>query len=110
MYAGPSYGESSSTPHAVTDDKPELKDLLSELFGKVANEWEEIGIQLEIEYSQLEYIRSDNAGDSIACLHEMLRVWLSRVAPPPSWSEMADALDMLGHEDIATHLRSTYCK
>ena len=109
MYAGPSYGESSSAPHAVTDDKPELKDLLRELLGKVANDWEDIGILLEIKDGQLKYIKSDNAGDSIACLREMLKVWLSRVAPPPSWSAMADALDTLGHEDIATHIRSTYC-
>ena len=87
--------------------KPKLKDLQKEL-STVANEWENIGIQLEIEEGQLKRIKSDNAGDCIACLREMLRVWLSRVAPPPSWSAMADAVDTLGCEDIATHLRTTY--
>ena len=99
--------------HAVTGDKsaiPELKALLTELRGKVANEWEDVGIHLNIEDGQLKQIKMDNAGDSKACLREMLRVWLSRVAPPPSWSVMADALDTLGHQDIATHLRSSYCQ
>ena len=103
---------SSLIPCTVTRDKsaiPELKVLLRELC-RVANEWEDIGIELDIEEGQLRQIKSDNAGDSKACLREMLRVWLSRVAPPPSWSAMADALDTLGHQDIATHLRSSYCQ
>ena len=86
---------------------PELKLLMREL-REIANEWEDIGIELDI--GQLKQIKSDNAGDSKACLREMLRVWLSRLSPPPSWSAMADALDLLGHEDIAAHLRSRYCQ
>ena len=85
----------------------ELKVLLREL-RRVANEWEDIGIELDVEEGQLRQINADKGGDSKACLREMLRVWLSRVAPPPSWSAMADALDTLGHQDIATHLRSSY--
>ena len=88
--------------------KPKLKNLQEELYSKVANEWEDIGIQLDIEEGQLKQIKSDNAGDSKACLREMLRVWLRRVAPPPSWQAMANALDTLGHQDIATHLRTKY--
>ena len=86
---------------------PALKVLLREL-RRIANEWEDIGIELDIEEGQLKQIKSDNAGDSKACLREMLRVWLSHVAPPPSWSTMADALDTLGHQDIGTHLRTVY--
>ena len=88
--------------------KPKLKDLQRELYSKVADEWEDIGIQLDIEEGQLKQIKSDNASDSKACFHEMLRVWLSHVAPPPSWTAMADALETLGHQDIATYLRIIY--
>ena len=84
---------------------PELKVLLREL-RRVADEWEDIGIELDIEEGLLRQIKSDNAGECRACLREMLRAWLSRVAPPPSWSEVADALDTLGHQDIATQLRT----
>ena len=98
------------TQHADIPNSPELKHLQKELYSTVANEWEDIGIQLDIEEGRLKRIKMDNAGDSKACLREMLRVWLSRVAPPPSWSAMAEALDTLGHQDIATHLRSSYCQ
>ena len=83
--------------------------LLRELRIKVANEWEDIGIELSLEEGQLKQIKANNPNDSNACLREMLRVWLSHVAPPPSWSAMADAVDSLGHQDIASHLRSMYC-
>ena len=88
--------------------KPKLKDLMREL--KVAaSDWEYIGIELEIEDSDLKQIKSDNSGDSKACLREMLRMWLSGVAPPPSWSAIVEALDNLGHKDIAHHIRTIYC-
>ena len=98
---------SSLIPCTVTRDKsaiPELKVLLREL-RRVANEWEDIGIELDIEEGQLRQINADKGGDSKACLCEMLRIWLSCVAPPPSWSAMADAIDTLGHQDIATQVK-----
>ena len=83
---------------------PQLKVLLREL-RQVADEWKQIGTLLHIEQSQLMQIKFDNPGDSAPCLREMMRAWLSRVAPSPSWSAMADALDILGYQDIATRLR-----
>ena len=83
-----------------------LKVLLREL-RRVASEWEDIGIELDIEEGLLRQIKSDNAGECRACLREMLRAWQNRVAPPPSWSAIADALDALGHQDIATQLRTS---
>ena len=82
--------------------------LLREL-RRVADKWEDIGIELRIEEGQLMKIKSDNAGKCEACLREMLKVWLRGVAPPPSWSAMADALDKVEQQNIATHLRTTYC-
>ena len=93
---------------SVKSTKPKLKDLLKEL--KVAaSDWEDIGIELEIADSNLKQIRSNNSGDSKACLREMLRMWLSRVDPPPSWSAIVEALDNLEHQDIAQHIRTKYC-
>ena len=89
--------------------KPKLKDLLEELYTKAASKWEDIGISLEIEDGKLERIKIDNANDSRSCLREMLRAWLSRVDPPPSWSAIAGALECLGDENLADHLRSKYC-
>ena len=97
------------TPCAVIDDKPQLKDLIREL-RRVANQWEDIGIVLDIEDGELKQIKSDNAVDSRACLREMLRVWLSHVDPPPSWSTLAEALEFLGEESLAAYLRTKYCQ
>ena len=88
--------------------QPKIKELQRELSTKVANEWEDIGIQLDIEEGILKQIRTDNAGECRACLREMLRIWLSRVDPPPTWSAIAEAVEILGHEDIAKHLRTNY--
>ena len=93
---------------SVKSAKPKLKDLMRELT-VTASDWEDIGVELEIEDSDLKQIKSDNSGDSKACLREMLRMWLSRVAPPPSWSAIVEALDNLGHQDIAHHIRTKYC-
>jgi hypothetical protein len=100
-------GSPQVSPAISESARPKLKDLQKELYSRVANEWEDIGIQLELEEGQLRQIKY-NAGECKACLREMLRAWLSRVAPPPSWSAMADALDTLGHQDIASHLRTAY--
>ena len=88
--------------------KPELKDLLKELYTKVADKWEDIGVLLGIKDGQLKAIKSNDAKDSTSCLREMLRIWLSRVGPPPSWSAIAEAVEFLGYENLAAHLRSEY--
>ena len=88
--------------------KPEMKDLVKELYSKASDMWEDIGILLGIKDGQLKQIRTDNANDSRSCLREMLRIWLSRVDPPPSWSAIAEAVEFLGDENLATHLRSKY--
>ena len=88
---------------------PELKDLLKELYSKAADKWEDIGILLGIKDGQLKKIKTDNSSNSSSCLREMLRIWLSRVKPPPSWSAIAEAVGFLGDENLATHLRSQYC-
>ena len=93
---------------SVESVKPKLKDLLKEL-NSAASDWENIGIQLDVEDSDLKQVKADNSGDSKACLREMLRMWLSRVDPPPSWSAIVEALDNLGHQDIAQRISTKYC-
>lgn len=88
--------------------KPKLNNLLHEL-KYVASDWEDLGIQLEIKDGKLKQIRLNNPGDCKACLREMMRSWLSRVNPLPSWHSIVKALDRVEHEDIAQHLRVTYC-
>ena len=94
---------------ACTDSQvPELKDLVKELYAKVADKWEEIGILLEIEEGQLNKVKVDNAGNSGGCLREMFKIWRKKVDPKPSWSSMAEALEVLREESLAKHIRENY--
>ena len=41
-------------------------------------------------------------------LREMLKIWLKQIKPPPSWTAVVEALEDLGDEELASHLRETY--
>ena len=104
----------SCTPNkpgfTCTDSQvPKLKDVHKELYKKVACKWEDIGIQLDVEEGQLNQIKVDNPGESGSCLQEMLKIWPKKVDPKPSWSSMADALEVVGEESLAEHIRRSYC-
>ena len=87
--------------------KPELKDLIKELLTKASDKWENIGILLGIEPGRLDTIKvAENVPQN--CLREMLKIWLKRVSPPPLWSAIADAIDLLGDQNLADHLRTKY--
>ena len=65
-------------------------------------------IELDIEEGRLKQIKWENSYDAKACFREMLRIWLMRDSYPPSWLELADALETLGSEDIASQIRDKY--
>ena len=89
-------------------DKPELSTVFKELL-KVSCKWENIGILLEIEADSLESVKAaENTGNTQNCLREMLKIWLKKINPPPSWSAIIDALYRLGDEQLAHDLRSKY--
>ena len=88
--------------------KPELNDLLRELCNKVSHLWQNIGILLKIDAGNLDSIKTSENNVSQNCLREMLTVWTKQVEPPPSWSAMAEAIECLGDEQLADHLRTKY--
>ena len=88
--------------------KPELKDLLKELYNKAGDLWEDIGILLGIDTGTLDAIKASQNHRSQSCLREMLKVWLKRAEPPPSWSAITEAVELLGDESLANHLRTKY--
>ena len=87
--------------------KPELKELMRELRAKAAD-WEDIGVELEVDDGELKQIKQDNATDSKSCLRELFRKWLTRESPEPSWAAITDAVEHLRDEKLATTLRSKY--
>ena len=86
--------------------KPELKDLLKELYTK-ASEWINIGVFLGIDPGKLDNIKAENHTVQ-DCLREMLRIWLKGISSPPSWATIADAVELLGDQNLADQLRTKY--
>ena len=84
-----------------------MRDLLRELRAKAAD-WEDIGVELEVDDGELKQIKQDNATDSKSCLRELFRKWLTQTSPEPSWTAIAEAVENLGNEDLARTLRSKY--
>ena len=83
----------------------ELRYLLKELHKKAADKWENLGIFLAIDPGELNTIKANDA-DCHNCLREMLKVWLKK--PEPSWSNIIDALNDLGDEQLAKELKQKY--
>ena len=86
--------------------KPELKDLLKELYTK-ASDWINIGVFLDIDPGRLDNIKAENHTVQ-DYLREMLRIWLKGVSPPPSWAAIAEAIELLGDQTLADQLRTKY--
>ena len=78
--------------------------------------WEEIGIQLEMDITSLRNIRARNTDNndyhmSDLAFREMLVEWLKQNKHPPTWLSFVEALDRLKIcQNLANHLRSKFCK
>ena len=88
--------------------KPELRDILKELYStKAADKWEDIGIMLMIKSSKLDTIKSAANQTTQSCLREMLKLYLQD-SPSPSWAAIVEALESVGEKELATQLKSRY--
>ena len=86
---------------------PDLKDLMTTLYHKVADKWKVIGVHLRI--GDLASIETKHHSDPHLCLVEMLDAWLRKVDPPPTWSAIIEAVEFLGEEQLGRELREKYC-
>ena len=60
----------------------------------LATHWKTIGTLLGISKPVLDRIRSDEEGANDR-LQEMLAEWLKQTDPPPTWTALADAVEMV---------------
>jgi ankyrin repeat protein len=86
-----------------TESKPVLSVCLKVLI-PIAHDWKVIGTLLEVEHNSLEAIKRDNMGICKDCLRDMLHQWLVRVSPPPTWEELAEAVEHTD-ETVARKIR-----
>ena len=69
----------------------------------LSNEWENIGLCLGL--NNFEESIKTSAGTAPSCLRETLKLWLNRVDPPPTWKELAEAVEPF-NSDIAAKIKT----
>ena len=83
--------------------EPSLKALLRELH-PVRASWYNIGLELDIPHTELDYLEQ-NYSDQ---LREVLKYWLKTVVdPPPTWEAVVIAA-LVNEKSIAAHLEAKY--
>ena len=75
------------------------------LYREAADKWHAIGDYLEIPVGQLNTIAEKNGNDPQKCLLHLFDIWLARIEPPPTWSAMADAVDVVCDPRLAEKVR-----
>lgn len=68
-----------------------------------------LGVQLDIPKPELNTIELKCQRNPKRCLLEMLENWLQRqVDPPPSWSDVVNAVESLGNKQLGEELRKQH--
>ena len=73
--------------------------------------WHNLGVALRVPEHELESIESQCSAPEDG-LREMLKTWLRRVEPQPTWAALVKALasKLVGKELLATGLEEKYCR
>ena len=72
----------------------------------IAYDWKDIGRHLKLTNHSLKEIYHDSDGTANNCLRLMLHKWLKRAIPPPTWEELAEAVENTD-QTIARKIRRT---
>ena len=94
---------SQPTGQQLTVD--DLRVLMKEL-KDVRAEWYNIGVQLGVSVGTLDAIEKQYS-DPSDCLRKTLTTWLK--SSTPGWTNVVDALNIVGEARLAAKLEHTYC-
>ena len=84
-------------------------EVIKQLSEEVSADWEEIGELLQLNQGSLNSIKGDNPNQSKKCFWEMIKLWFKQVDPYPSWSAIAEALEVLQYKSLAKNLKDNFC-
>ena len=72
----------------------------------IHHKWYNIGLELNMPFTALDAIKT-NQRTTDECLTEMLKQWLTRDSPPPSWSGLVEALssEPVGEKRLAREIQ-----
>ena len=95
--------------YTKVEEEPTL--ILSKVYTMLkllACRWYEIGVLLEMEPGRLDTIRTNNPADVEVCLMCMIREWLNRMNPRPTWEKLVEATKDI-NERKSEEIRLRYC-
>ena len=96
-----SHAEMAVSSSCGKEQLPKVFKLLLPL----ASEWENIGLCLGlIDFEDSVKASADNK-TAPSCLRETLKLWLNRVESPPTWKELAEAIEPF-NSDIAAKIKA----
>ena len=83
----------------VSKNLPKVRALIH----KACPQWYDLGLELGVEETTLNIIKSDCDNKAETCFREMLSVWLKMTDPRPSWKALVAALKQpyIRHEELA---------
>ena len=73
--------------------------------------WHDIGLELNINLSTLDHLKTKHGGDSKECLLRMISEWFRWMTRPHTWGEIIDALrsPIIEQHELAATLEAKYC-
>ena len=99
----------SQLPKEASHPDPLLKRphplVLSREMGVLCEQWRDVGLYLDLAESTLDEIQSRPDSTPSACMTTMLKKWLTRESPTPTWKGIIEVVDFLEHQDLATKLK-----
>ena len=87
----------------------DLRTVIKEL-NDVRAEWYNIGVQLGVSVGTLKAIKKQCLNEPFDCLRETLTKWLKTCLSPPTWTNIVDALSVVGEARLAAELEHKYCQ
>ena len=83
-------------------------DVVLNAIWEIRAEWQNLGLSLGIPYSDIEVIKKDSPGDAEDCFRAVIRLWLTREDPKPTWAALVEALQspMLRHVALAARIQA----
>ena len=91
--------------YRIGEEKPVLRDLLSNVVHQYAACWRKLGLELGLEDYEIKNIAISNDGRDHEkvqfCCREMLELWLKKISQP-TWGKLVDAINSLPDNEVLT--------
>ncbi len=99
-------------PPTVATDRLEVDDfrVVQTSLWTVRSNWFQIGVELHLQVTDLDAIRVDCHDQSEPCFRVMIRQWLERAEPKPTWQALIAALreDTVGQKALADKIAAEH--